>query len=161
MDFLPKTANLQGGDTRKTPNLANHGVRQEGKTPPPRQPLKTSISRQTIRIRQTARPPPTPTPSIPLNHGISRRSLSILSNPNTLCRPDKALYFSYHLRFTRIRSSIRSTTQTQMASDVLVLQVLVMTQVDARLRSALCLRGICFAPYLSDSQDFLLITVLA
>ena len=23
MDFLPKTANLQGGDTRKTPNLAN------------------------------------------------------------------------------------------------------------------------------------------
>ena len=59
MDFLPKTANLQGGDTRKTPNLANHGIRQEGKGPP-----------HAI-------------PSIPLTHGISRQTLSILSNPNT------------------------------------------------------------------------------
>ena len=30
MDFLPKTANLQGGDTRKTPNLAYHGVGNYG-----------------------------------------------------------------------------------------------------------------------------------
>ena len=30
MDFLPKTANLQGGDTRKTPNLAYHDVGNYG-----------------------------------------------------------------------------------------------------------------------------------
>ena len=36
MDFLPKTANLQGGDTRKTPNLANHGVRWRARPPPTR-----------------------------------------------------------------------------------------------------------------------------
>ena len=41
MDFLPKTANLQGGDTRKTPNLANHGKRQEGKTPPHANPSQS------------------------------------------------------------------------------------------------------------------------
>jgi hypothetical protein len=38
MDFLPKTANLQGGDTHKTPkktrNLPNHGKPPEEKTPP-------------------------------------------------------------------------------------------------------------------------------
>ena len=45
MDFLPKTANLQGGDTRKTPNLANHGVLQEGKTPPYVNPFNPSQSR--------------------------------------------------------------------------------------------------------------------
>ncbi len=61
MDFLRNHAHLAGGDTRKAPNLANHGIRQEGKGPPHA------------------------TPSIPLNHGISRHSLSILSNTNTLC----------------------------------------------------------------------------
>ena len=62
MDFLRNHAHLAGGDTRKarkTRNLANHGIRQEGKGPPHA------------------------TPSIPLNHGISRHSLSILSNQNT------------------------------------------------------------------------------
>ena len=34
MDFLRNHAHLAGGDTRKTPNLANHGIRQEGKGPP-------------------------------------------------------------------------------------------------------------------------------
>ena len=50
MDFLPKTANLQGGDTRKTPNLANHGIRQEGKGPPHANPSQSTKSRQTLSI---------------------------------------------------------------------------------------------------------------
>ena len=63
MDFLPKTANLQGGDTRKIPNLANHGVRCRARVSPTR-------SLQSLPITAY--------------HGISRHSLSILSNPNTL-----------------------------------------------------------------------------
>ena len=50
MDFLRNHAHLQGGDTRKTPNLANHGIRQEGKGPPhanPSQSPNHGISRQT------------------------------------------------------------------------------------------------------------------
>ena len=58
MDFQPKTANLQGGDTRKVPNLANHGIRQEGKGPPHAITHKPTYHSQT---------------------------LSILSNQNTLC----------------------------------------------------------------------------
>ena len=60
MDFLPKTANLQGGDTRKTPNLANHGKHQEGKTPPPRQPLP--IHKITLNPQN---PPDGKTPPLP------------------------------------------------------------------------------------------------
>ena len=50
MDFLRNHAHLAGGDTRKTPNLANHGIRQEGKGPPhvfPSNPPNHGISRQT------------------------------------------------------------------------------------------------------------------
>ena len=50
MDFLSKTANLQGGDTRKTPNLANHGIRQEGKGPPHTNPSQSTKSRQPLSI---------------------------------------------------------------------------------------------------------------
>ena len=50
MDFLPKTANLQGGDTRKTPNLANHGIHQEGKGPPHANPSQSTKSRQPLSI---------------------------------------------------------------------------------------------------------------
>ena len=50
MDFLPKTANPQGGDTPPPLNSANHGVRSR------------------------ASPPPTPTPLNPPNHGISRQT---------------------------------------------------------------------------------------
>ena len=50
MDFLRNHAHLAGGDTRKAPNLANHGKHQEDKTPP------------------------TPTPLNPPNHGISRQT---------------------------------------------------------------------------------------
>ena len=84
MDFLPKTANLQGGDTRKTPNLANHGIRQEGKTPPPRQPLPIHQITEYHAKPTDGKTPPYALPSIPPNHGISRQSLSILSNQNTL-----------------------------------------------------------------------------
>ena len=77
MDFLRNHAHLQGGDTRKTPNLGNHGIRQEGKTPPHANPFQFSISRQTLKIRQTARPPPTPTPQNPPNHGVPSQSFLI------------------------------------------------------------------------------------
>ncbi len=50
MDFLTKTANLQGGDTHKTPNLANPGVLWR------------------------ARPPPTTTPPNSANHGKPSKS---------------------------------------------------------------------------------------
>ena len=63
MDFLPKTANLQGGDTRKTPNLAYHDKHRRARVPP-------TNSLQSLPITAY--------------HGISRHSLSILSNPNTL-----------------------------------------------------------------------------
>ena len=80
MDFLPKTANLQGGDTRKTPNLANHGIRQEGKTPPPRQPLSIHQITEYHAKPTDGKTPPHATPS---KSTKSRSSLSILSNPNT------------------------------------------------------------------------------
>ncbi len=72
MDFLRNHAHLTGGDTRKAPkntqfSKSRHTPRGQGS--PPRQPLSI-----------TARVPPTPTP---LNHGISRQTLSILSNTNT------------------------------------------------------------------------------
>ncbi len=60
MDFLPKTVNLQGGDTRKHPqtrNLANHG------------------------IRQRARVPPTTTPPNPANHAKPSKSASRQGSP--------------------------------------------------------------------------------
>ena len=77
MDFLRNRATLAGRDTRKIPNLANHGIRQEGKTPPHANPFQFSISRQTLKIRQTARPPPTPTPQNPPNHGVPSQSFLI------------------------------------------------------------------------------------
>ena len=49
MDFLRNHAHLAGGDTRKTPNLANHGIRQEGKTPPHANPSQSTKS-QTLSI---------------------------------------------------------------------------------------------------------------
>ena len=55
MDFLPKTVHLQGGDTRKTPNLANHGKHTEDKTPPHSNPsLKIfffDVRMNTVRTR--------------------------------------------------------------------------------------------------------------
>ena len=60
MDFQPKTANLQGGDTRETPNLANtqedwfsllnpsKSARRQA--PPPRQLHAFSISRHLTSI---------------------------------------------------------------------------------------------------------------
>ena len=58
MDFQPKTANLQGGDTRKTPNLANHGVRQEGKTPPHVKPSKPAYHAKPSKSARRQDPPP-------------------------------------------------------------------------------------------------------
>ena len=80
MDFLPKTANLQGGDTRKTPNLANHGVRQEGKTPPHAKPSKPAYH---AKPSKSARRQDPPLAEIGFQ-AICPQSLSILSNPNTL-----------------------------------------------------------------------------
>ena len=42
MDFQPKTANFQGGDTRKTPNLSNHAKPIRGKGPPHSKPFNPS-----------------------------------------------------------------------------------------------------------------------
>ena len=67
MDFLPKTANLQGGDTRKTPNLANHGKHSDGKTPPHDNPSQSTKSRNITKNLRAARPPPTPLPPNPPN----------------------------------------------------------------------------------------------
>ena len=67
MDFQPKTAHLQGGDTHKTPNLANHGIRQEDKTPPHANPSQSTKSRNITPNLRTARPPPTTTPLNPPN----------------------------------------------------------------------------------------------
>ncbi len=53
MDFLRNHAHLAGGDTRKAPNLANHGIRQEGKGPPhanPSQSRQGSPPRQPLSI---------------------------------------------------------------------------------------------------------------
>jgi hypothetical protein len=56
MDFLPKTANFQGGDTRKTPK-------------------NTQFSKSRHRSTMQSKGPPNAIPSIPLNHGISRQTL--------------------------------------------------------------------------------------
>ena len=80
MDFLPRTTNLQGGDTRKTPNLANHGIRQEGKGPPTPTPLNHQITAYHAKPIRGKGPPH----AKPSKSTKSRRSLSILSNPNTL-----------------------------------------------------------------------------
>ena len=58
MDFLRNHAHLAGGDTRKTPNLANHGIRQEGKGPPHANPSQSTKSRNITPNLRTARPPP-------------------------------------------------------------------------------------------------------
>ncbi len=67
MDFLPKTTNLQGGDTPKTTNLANHDIHTEDKTP-----LTTTPPNPAKHVkpttRWTTRLPPTSTPLNPPNH---------------------------------------------------------------------------------------------
>ena len=50
MDFLRNHAHLAGGDTRKAPNLANHGIRQEGKGPTHANPSQSTKSRQNLSI---------------------------------------------------------------------------------------------------------------
>ena len=53
MDFLPKQHTSKGGIHArhpKTPNLANHGKRQEGKTPPHSNPSQSTKSRQNLSI---------------------------------------------------------------------------------------------------------------
>ena len=80
MDFLRNRATLAGRDTREERNirdLANHGIRQEGKGPPYANPFQSTKSRQTLKIRQTARPPPTPTLQNPPNHGVPSQSFLI------------------------------------------------------------------------------------
>ncbi len=67
MDFLRNHAHLAGGDTRKTPNLANHGIRQEGKGPPHATPSQSTKSRPITPNLLEARVPPTPTPLNPPN----------------------------------------------------------------------------------------------
>ncbi len=62
MDFLPKTANLQGGDTRKAPK-------------------NTQFSKS--RNTSEGKGPPHAITHIPTYHS---QTLSILSNQNTLCR---------------------------------------------------------------------------
>ena len=83
MDFLRNHAHLAGGDTRKAPNLANHGIRQEGKGPPHANPSQSSKSRQTLKIRQEGKGPPHAITHKPTYHS---QTLSILSNTKTLCR---------------------------------------------------------------------------
>ena len=82
MDFLRNRATLAGRDTRKTPNLANHGVRWRAR-PPLRQPLSIHQITEYHAKPTDGKTPPYALPSIPPNHGISRHSLSILSNTNT------------------------------------------------------------------------------
>ncbi len=72
MDFQPKTANLQGGDTHKTPNLANHGKHTEGKTPPHTNPSQSTKSRNITPNLRTARP---------FNPSQSRHITTIPLNP--------------------------------------------------------------------------------
>ncbi len=74
MDFLRNHAHLAGGDTRKTPNLANHGIRQEGKGPPHANPSQSTKSRHITPNLLEARVPPTPTPPNPPNHGKPSQS---------------------------------------------------------------------------------------
>jgi hypothetical protein len=54
MDFLPKTANFQGGGytqvTQKTPILANQGNRQRARVPPTLSPTNLPITHQTLSI---------------------------------------------------------------------------------------------------------------
>ncbi len=59
MDFLLKTANLQGGDTRKAPENTQF-----------------SKSRHTSK----GKGPPHDTPSIPLNHGIQTNTPNPLNS---------------------------------------------------------------------------------
>ena len=80
MDFLRNHAHLAGGDTRKTPNLANHGKHQEGKTPPHANPFQSAKSRHITPNLRTARPPPTHSlQSLPITayHGIPSQSFLI------------------------------------------------------------------------------------
>ena len=80
MDFLPKTANLQGGDTRKTPNSANHGVRWRARPSPYANPSQSTKSRNITPNLRTARPPPTHSlQSLPITayHGIPSQSFLI------------------------------------------------------------------------------------
>ena len=74
MDFLRNHAHLAGGDTRKAPNLANHGIRQEGKTPPHANPFQSAKSRNITPNLLEARVPPTPLPPNPPNHGVPSQS---------------------------------------------------------------------------------------
>ena len=95
MDFQPKTANLQGGDTRKTPNLANHAKHTKGKTPPH---AKTSKPANHAKPSKSARRQDPPLPKIGFQT-ICPNSLSILSNTNThshlpLSLPFSCLYLS-------------------------------------------------------------------
>ena len=71
MDFQSKTENLQGGDTLKTPNLANHAKPIRGKGLPHANPFNPS---QTRKSHQTYGPPPTTTPPNPLNHAKPSQS---------------------------------------------------------------------------------------
>ena len=80
MDFLPKTENLQGGDTRKTPNFANHGKHTDGKTPPLRQPLSIHQITEYHAKPTDGKTPPHDNPS----QSTKSQTLSILSNQNTL-----------------------------------------------------------------------------
>jgi len=77
MDFLLKTANLTGGDTRKAPKntlFSKSRHTPEGKGPPYDNPSQSSKSRQTLKICQSARVPPTPTPQNPPNHAKPSQS---------------------------------------------------------------------------------------
>ena len=92
MDFLRNHAHLAGGDTRKTPNLANHGIRQEGKTPPHANPSQSTKSRNITPNLRTARPPPTPTPLNPPNHGVPSQSFLIQIPIGPRCVEPSRLY---------------------------------------------------------------------
>ena len=70
MDFLPKTANLQGEDTRKTPK-------------------NTQFSKSRQNLLET-RVPPTPTPPNPPNHGKTSQSF-IIQIPSSAWRRAEAL----------------------------------------------------------------------
>ena len=96
MDFLPKTAKLQGGDTRKTPNSANHGKHTEGKTPPYGNPSQSTKSRNITPNLRTARPPPTHSlQSLPITayHGIP--SQSFLIQIPSVCEARRSISFSF------------------------------------------------------------------
>ena len=93
MDFLRNHTPRRGGYTSRhpnTPNLANHGIRQEGKGPPHTNPFQSTKSRQT---------------------------LPILSNTNTLCPVHLTSSLLSTAFSHECNNAQKTTTQSILVSD--------------------------------------------